>query len=701
MDLLNILNEYFGFDNFRKGQKEIIDGILNKRDSLGIMPTSGGKSLCYQIPALINKGVTLVISPLISLMKDQVDALRELGISATYINSTQSFKEQRDKLKSIKEGKYKLIYVAPERLNSNDFLNLCKDIDISLVSIDEAHCISQWGHDFRPSYKDIPKFIKALNKKPVIGAFTATATKEVKKDIINILDLNNPLEVITGFNRPNLYFHVEKQIDKKKFLINYLNKHKDESGIIYCSTRKEVNKVANFIKENGYSVGIYHGGLESVERKNMQEKFSYDKKHIMVATNAFGMGIDKSNVRFVIHYNLPKNIESYYQEAGRAGRDGEKSDCILLFSPQDTVKQKYIIEQNNMDIKREKITYEKLQAIVDYCHTKDCLRKVLLEYFNDSLDGNCNNCSNCLDNRNLKDITIKAQKILSCVYRMKGKFGTTLVALVLNGSKNKKVLNFKLNKLSTYGIMDDTEKNIKQMIYFLIAEGYLELTNSKYPVVRLTEKSADILKGKEKIYMKESISNDKNKSDIINEKLLNKLKKLRMNLALKRKVPPYIIFSDKSLKEMCYYLPIEKKDMLRINGVGNKKFENYGEDFLKLIKEYKEKTNSKSIKKNINTDEKIKTHMKSYILYKQGKNLKEIANERDLTEQTVFKHICKCAEEGKDIKWDKMVDKEKEKQILQVIEDVGATYLKPIKESLPESFTYLDIKKVLFKRNYS
>lgn len=706
------LKEYFGYDSFRTGQKELIDGIINNEDVLGIMPTSGGKSLCYQLPALLLNGTTIVISPLISLMKDQVDTLIELGISATYINSTLSISEINCRLNDIENGKYKLVYIAPERLNTSEFINIALKIEIPFIAIDEAHCISKWGHDFRPSYREIPRFIEKFKKTPTLGAYTATATKEIIKDIKSILKLKNPVEVITGFDRPNLYFHVEKHADKKSFILHYLKKHNDKSGIIYCSTRKEVEGLHNFLTQKGYSTSFYHGGMNNEDRKKSQDDFLYDESLIMIATNAFGMGIDKSNVRFVIHYNIPQSMEGYYQEAGRAGRDGEKSDCILLFASQDVVKQKFLIQESHLNPERASIAYGNLQVLVDYCHTQDCLRKRLLEYFEEeNINEKCGNCSSCLDERELKDITIESQKILSCVYRMQERYGTTIISQVLKGSKNKKVLQFGLDSLSTYGIMENyTEKDIKHIISFLMAEGYLTLTESQYPIVKLTNKSSDVLKGKVKVFIQVDINDNKEiKEDKIHEDLFSILKNLRRKIALEKYVPPYIIFADTALKEMCIYLPQTKDEMLRIKGVGLKKYETYGEVFLNSIMDYVEKNDIKieqeiaydSLVKEEKNLNKTKTHLVSYEMYSEGKSIEEIAEIRKLTKDTILNHLVKCQEEGIDINWSEIVDIELENKVLSVVDEIGAEFLKPIKENLPDEVSYYDIKTVLLKKAYS
>jgi ATP-dependent DNA helicase RecQ len=710
MNSTKALKKYFGYDNFKTGQQELIDGILKGYDVLGIMPTSGGKSLCYQIPSILMEGTTLVISPLISLMKDQVDTLNEIGIPATYINSTLNNNEIKTILNNIKKGKYKLVYVAPERLKSYDFLDLAMSINILFVAIDEAHCISQWGHDFRPSYKEIPRFIKNLENRPIVAAFTATATKEIIKDIKLLLNLQQPKEIITSFDRPNLYFQVEREIDKKTFLMNYVKTHSEESGIIYCSTRKEVESIKNLLITKGYLASSYHGGMNKGDREKAQETFIYDECSIMVATNAFGMGIDKPNIRYVIHYNIPQSMESYYQEAGRAGRDGEKSDCILLFSPHDVIKQKFLIQESQLNPDRLAISYKNLQYLVDYCYSHDCLRHKILNYFGQKeTEDNCDNCSSCLDDKKLKDITTEAQKILSCVYRMKQQYGSTLIAQVLRGSKNKKLLRLGLNRISTYNIMENyTEKEIRLMISILVSQGYLSLTESKFPVVRFTPSSATILKGKEKVYMAidttESIKSDKSK---IYEDLFEDLKILRKNLALEKKVPPYIIFTDASLREMATYLPNTKQFFLNIKGVGQKKYESYGKVFISVINEFIEKTNASPIenmrptafpsKKSI----KNPSHMESYELYVQGKTIEEISELREIKKDTILSHLLKCHKEGKKINWHDYLDKKKEQLILKAIDEVGSDFLKPIKNILPEDISYYDIKLVLCKINFT
>ena len=601
MDLQNILKTYFGYDEFRNGQDKLIESIIEGRDALGIMPTGGGKSICYQLPAIALDGITIVISPLISLMKDQVDSLNELGINAAFINSTLDNDEFLQILEGIRANSYKIVYVAPERLNTDSFINLVKDIRISLVAVDEAHCISQWGHDFRPSYLEIPRFINSLKQRPAVAAFTATATKEIIKEIKRLIGLRNPIEVTTGFDRPNLYYQVLKVSNKSKFLIEYLNENfKTESGIVYCATRKSVESLVKILNDKGFSAVGYHGGMNSEERQNNQDEFILGNKRLIVATNAFGMGIDKPDVRFVIHYNMPKNMEAYYQEAGRAGRDGEKSDCILLYSASDIVKQKLMIQNDDIDPKRQEMLYKNLQYLVNYCNTNDCLRNQILNYFDeDSASDKCKNCSNCIDSSEMIDITLEAQKILSCIYRVNQRYGANMVIQVLRGSKNKKVLEARLDNVSTYGIMKEySDSAISEIIMTLVSSGYIHMTHDKYPVLKLTSKSADVLSGKTKLHHKKHLLQKKDEKEKASKsikggnidfdiELFEKLKQYRYKIAQEKGLPPYVIFHDIALKEMAAYLPVNKESFLEIKGVGEKKYENYGEGFIDIIKEAK------------------------------------------------------------------------------------------------------------------
>lgn len=579
-----ILKKFYGYEDFRPGQKKVVESLLNKNDTVAIMPTGAGKSICFQIPALLFEGVTLVISPLISLMKDQVDSLRQLGIAAVYINSSVSKAQLYKDLQDISAGFYKIIYIAPERLTSEYLPDSFKNLNISMVAVDEAHCLSQWGHDFRPSYRNILNFTNSLRIKPIISAFTATATPEVKTDIINLLGLKQPNVFVTGFDRPNLYFSVLRGEVKDKFVIDYVKKHQDEAGIIYVGTRKDVDALQVLLEIKGIKAGRYHAGMTDEERNQMQEDFLYDNLSVMVATNAFGMGIDKPNVRYVIHYNMPKNMEAYYQEAGRAGRDGLSGNCILLYSPQDTQLQKFLISKSTESEIRQQLEYKRLQSMVDYCHTPQCLRAFILHYFGEfDVEEHCDNCSNCKLEGELIDITIDAQKVLSCVYRMHERFGVKMIAEVLKGSKSAKVKQFNFERLSTYGLMKERKlKDISDLILRLSAMQYLDITESQYPVVTLNELSWQVLRGQKKVWQKMVIV----KKAKAKGELFEALRSLRKELATKEKLPPYMIFSDATLTQMATDKPTDLELMKNIRGVGEFKLQKYGEEFLTVIKSY-------------------------------------------------------------------------------------------------------------------
>ena len=600
MTALETLKRYFGYDGFRSGQETLIDGILAGKDVLGVMPTGAGKSICFQIPALMMNGITLIVSPLISLMKDQVNTLTQSGVPAAFINSSLSGWQIDKALQNARNGTYKLIYVAPERLLAPDFLQFAQSVKISMLTVDEAHCISQWGQDFRPSYSKIPEFIASLPKRPVLSAFTATATSKVREDISALLGLNEPVVLVTGFDRQNLYFEVQKPKDKYAAFTEFLSNKKENSGIVYCSTRATVEEVCEKLKKDGYNASRYHAGLLDKERRDNQDDFLYDRAKIMVATNAFGMGIDKSNVSFVVHYNMPKDMESYYQEAGRAGRGGEPASCLLLYSGQDVRMNLWMIE-NNRDVEYpDKETEEllkerdrkRLREITFYCATNDCLRGYILKYFGENPPNYCGNCGSCSTNFETADITIDAQKILSCVARMKERYGVKILTDVLRGSKSEKVLRLGFDKLSTYGISEKTDKQLREIINQLILTGYLLKTDDEYPVVKLGERASEVLRGGATVQMK--LSKEKPKPEAIeskkqfsvrqiDNKLFAALRELRLAIANEQKVPAFVIFPDSTLIDMCLKLPATNAEFLNVSGVGQVKLERYGERFLRVI----------------------------------------------------------------------------------------------------------------------
>lgn len=629
---LDVLHKYYGYTSFRKGQENIITSIINKEDVLAIMPTGGGKSICYQVPALCLDGITIVISPLISLMKDQVDALKTMGVKARLINSSLSNSEYSGVLEEIENDECKIIYIAPERLDSMEFVNIIRGKNISQVAIDEAHCVSQWGHDFRVSYKKIPYFINRLDKRPIVTAFTATASNEVREDIINILNLHNPAVYITGFDRENLSINIVKSSSKNKYTLDYVENHKNESGIIYASTRKEVETIYEGLLKRNYSVAKYHAGLSNEARKEYQENFINDDIKIMVATNAFGMGIDKPNIRWVLHYNMPQSIENYYQEIGRAGRDGEDSECVLLFSPGDVHTQKYLVEVGIENYERKRVQYKKLQQMVDLVYSNTCYRKNILNYFGEIFLDDCNNCSNCLNEGEVVDKTLDAQKVISCIARMKRSFGATMIIDVLRGSKNKKVLDLGFDTLTTYGIMKNySNEDLKTFINTLVSHGFLDVVENigprgSFPTIKLNEQSLKVIRQEIKVEFKE----DKvTKSRYVENELYEMLVSLRSEIAKEEGIAPYMVFGDATLKNMASVYATNKEEMLNISGVGQIKYEKYGNRFKDIIEKYieeknidKSKLNTVSGKStglnseyfNVTTDKKLYERLRDYRL---------------------------------------------------------------------------------------
>lgn len=608
VNAIETLKTYFGYDTFREGQEKIVEAILANRDVLAIMPTGAGKSICYQIPALILPGITLVISPLISLMQDQVKALNDAGIHAAFINSSLTENQISKALYLAASGRYKIIYVAPERLENYEFLEFARNVEISMVTVDEAHCISQWGQDFRPSYLKIVEFIKNLPKRPIVSAFTATATEEVKNDILCTLSLEDPEVVITGFDRKNLYYSVENIRRKDEFIVEYIEKHPTESGIIYCATRKNVDNLFELLFKRGVPVTRYHAGLTNETRKKNQDDFIYDRTPVIIATNAFGMGIDKSNVRYVIHYNMPQSMENYYQEAGRAGRDGENSQCILLFSLQDVMIDRMLLDNKDFSDVDEEDEYlirqrdiRRLQTMEGYCKTTGCLRNYILEYFGEKTSGPCDNCGNCHREYHEVDMTAEAKWVVNCVAETRGRYGLTIVLGTLMGAKRARLRELRTDQYKSYGTLSGhSEAELRTLISQMTEMGYLYQTQEKYSVLKLgnitplkdentrvimrtyEEKEPDKKKKVQKAVRKRS-------TDALTSAgydLFEVLRKLRLEIAKEESMPPYIIFSDKTLIDMCVKKPSDEEEMLNVSGVGANKLKKYGQRFLEEIQKF-------------------------------------------------------------------------------------------------------------------
>lgn len=591
MKSLQVLKDVFGYTTFRPGQEKVIDLVLKGENVLAVMPTGAGKSMCYQIPALVNSGLTLVISPLISLMKDQIDSLKQNGINAAALNSATPQEEVNPILRQAYEGKIKLLYVTPERLAMDYFRYQLNFLDISLVAVDEAHCISQWGHDFRPAYRQIMDGVKSIKSNPNILALTATATPSVQKDIAEQLQIPNKNYVITSFARPNLSFKV---VDNPKntnlYLLDYIKKHPNESGIIYASTRKHVEELTDYLAQNGILTASYHAGLSNEERSDVQDAFQFDKVQVIVATNAFGMGIDKRNVRFVIHANSTPNLESYYQEAGRAGRDGERCEGIMIYHPKDIRLYRWFIEQSDLADEYQKIQYQKLAMITKYVNTTECLQQFIVSYFGQRCEP-CGKCSNCLGTFIEKDITSESKSIISTIYELDGRFGKTVVADVVSGANNQRMREIDAAHLRHYGSLKIGKSRVINLINYLISHNYLQLTDSQYPVVHVTNLGWDVLDNKKRVTQKiskkiEKLSQTYNQISKEENDLFVRLKEVRLDLAKKQGIPAFYIFSDKSLREMALQKPKTQAEFLNISGVGQAKLKSYGQIMLAAIKNY-------------------------------------------------------------------------------------------------------------------
>ena len=595
------LKTYFGYDAFRGGQEAVIDALLSGRDVMAVMPTGAGKSVCYQVPALLLPGITIVVSPLVSLMRDQVTALVQMGVPAAYLNSSLTFRQYLLALDRAKAGRYKIIYVAPERLETEGFRSFAETADISLVAVDEAHCISQWGQDFRPSYLNIPAFVNSLPKRPPVGAFTATATPDVRGDILKLLELKAPLSVTTGFDRENLYFEVQQPSGKRAALLELVRSRPGKCGIVYCTTRKTVEEVCGFLQDEGIAATRYHAGLEAEERLKNQEDFLYDRAAVMVATNAFGMGIDKSDVRYVIHYNMPKDMESYYQEAGRAGRDGAPSSCILLYSGQDVRTAQFLIEHSEPREELDAVTAaqlrerdrERLRQMEGYCRTRRCLRQYILQYFGESAPDYCGTCYNCLHNFEEVDISREAKLIVRCISETGQCFGAGVIAETLCGAGTDKVRKYHMDRESTYGALRElTQAEVRERIRCLMEEGVLEASSGPYPVLRLTEKAEDVVYGAAPLLMRSDRKEQPAVRPVPTElegedaELFRRLRILRAKAARFQGIPAYMVFSDKTLREMAVRRPATMAQLRAVGGVGSAKAERYGRQFLEEIQNF-------------------------------------------------------------------------------------------------------------------
>ena len=723
--LQQALKQYFGYESFRAGQREIIEASLAGRDTLAIMPTGGGKSICFQLPALLKTGVTIVVSPLIALMQDQVTALKENGIGATFLNSTLSGRETNQRSQAILNGAIKLVYVAPERLFAEqflEFLNIIKNkIGIAGFAIDEAHCVSEWGHDFRPEYRQLSRIRQIFPDVPMIG-LTATATERVREDISQQLELKNPYIHVASFNRNNLYYEVVPKQGTEQTYVNLLRQIKrlQGSGIVYCLSRKRVYEIASRLQEDGIEAIPYHAGLGNKEREENQTRWIRDDVQVMVATAAFGMGINKPDVRFVIHYDLPRNIEGYYQESGRAGRDGEDSHCTLFLGYQDLETIKYLIAQKvdphtNEPLEAEqRIAQQQLRQVVDYAEGLACRRTILLRYFGEHFHGDCANCDNCLTPKPMEDWTVESQKFLSCVARTKERFGAGHIIDVLRGSRKEKVLQHGHEHLSTYGIGKDRSLDEwRQLSRSLIHQGYLTQTTDGYAILKLNDRSWEVMRGQRNVLLPiergtESVAvsdrEDVKERPVDVDILFERLRLLRKNLADEQEVPPYVIFSNATLNQMAEQQPTTRKDFAKLSGVGEKKLEQYADDFIAIILEHHlkyppaettELTNSRVKQESVTPKSKLSkasTQRETLAMYENGLDIDEIARDRGLKPATVWTHLVQLVESGYAINCDRLVPPERQTVIYEALEAIGGDSLRNLFDHLREEYTYDEIK---------
>lgn len=709
-DAYSVLEKYFGYKSFRPPQADIIKDVLAGKDVFVLMPTGGGKSLCYQIPSILQTGLTIVVSPLISLMKDQVDSLLKTGVNAEFLNSSLNLQERRVIHQKLAKNEISILYVAPERLVSDEFLELLKILKVSLFAIDEAHCISQWGHDFRPEYRRLSIIRQKFPTVPII-TLTATATKQVKEDIVTQLHIENAQKYQVSFNRPNLRYFVNPKQDATTQTLKYIQDHPNDSGIIYCQTRDKVDQLATDLQNEGITALPYHAGLTDEERKNHQERFIKDDVNIIVATIAFGMGIDKPNVRFIIHYDLPSNLERYYQETGRAGRDSLPSECILLFSLGDLFGIKHFINQKN-DPTEKKIAFTKLQQMINFAQSASCRRASILNYFGEKFDGtNCASCDNCLNPKQTFDATILAQKILSCVVRTNERFGTNYLIKVLLGEPDERIIQNRHDQLSTFGIITDyTDHQLRDLIQQLIEKEYLNKSDDQYAVVTLTPKSHLVLKKQATVNLFSppiKLTKSKKTKTVeiadFDSLLFEKLRTLRKVFADRENVPPYIIFSDVSLQQMAHFYPITLEHFSQISGVGEMKLQQYGEDFTSVIKKYVKEKNIQPREINFYTKppKQLKSKTNSFAssseLFKQGLSINQIAKLRGFVPSTIVSHLTKAYLAGEDIDLEALIPEQKQQIITESFNKFGIEKLSPVKNDLGDDYSYNEIRLVQAK----